>query len=186
MKTLFPLPGAVVTSKFGMRNGTMHNGIDLSKGQGSPILAYADGKVIVANVGCSVGNDTCGNGGGNWVEIDHGNGYTTRYLHLTQNFVKVGQQVKAGQQIGTEGNTGHSRGSHLHFEIKQISTGQKLDPYPYLFLGLAFPDSTLLSSKNLKIGLLVFVAVGLLVFYFRREVIQAYKQGFEKAKSLIK
>lgn len=101
-------------------NGTLevHNGIDIV---GSPnITASADGTVIDVSDGCIEGDWDCGRGYGNYVIIEHnidGEVYTTMYGHMTDVTVNVGQTVEQGQQIGYMGNTGHSYGVHLHFEI---------------------------------------------------------------------
>lgn len=120
--------GYVITSGYGWRWGTMHNGVDISGAGnfGSPIYAVGDGVVEIAFNGCpSVGKglgDTCGYGGrtlGNFVIINHGNGYTTTYGHLHQQVnVRTGQTVKRGDRIGSMGNSGYSTGAHLHFEVK--------------------------------------------------------------------
>lgn len=128
--------GYVITSGYGWRWGTMHNGIDISGAGnfGSPIYAAADGVVTFAFSGCpSSGKgrgDTCGYGGrtlGNQVIIDHGNGYVTIYGHLHQQLrVRVGQTVTRGTRIGSMGNSGSSTGPHLHFEVKY--NGINLNP----------------------------------------------------------
>jgi hypothetical protein len=76
---------------------------------GDPVLASAAGRVT------RVGN-TGNTSYGRWIEISHGNGYTTRYAHLASQTVSVGQQVRQGKKIGTVGNTGGSTGPHLHYE----------------------------------------------------------------------
>lgn len=79
---------------------------------GDPVLAAATGAVArVENLGST--------SYGRWIEINHGNGYRTRYAHLASQTVTVGQQVKRGQQIGTLGNTGGSTGPHLHYEQRK-------------------------------------------------------------------
>jgi hypothetical protein len=76
---------------------------------GDTVVAAAAGKVTrVANTGST--------SYGRWIEISHGNGYTTRYAHLSKQSVSVGQQVSQGQKIGEVGNTGGSTGAHLHYE----------------------------------------------------------------------
>lgn len=128
--------GYVITSPYGWRWGRMHNGIDISGAGnfGSKIYAAADGTVIFAFNGCpSQGkgiNDTCGSGGrtlGNYIIIDHGNGYSTVYGHLHQTInVRYGQSVSRGQAIGYMGNSGSSTGAHLHFEVRY--NGVNLSP----------------------------------------------------------
>lgn len=100
-----------------------HRAIDVAGRIGSPVSAADGGFVTTAGGGW--------NGGyGNYVVIDHGNGFTTLYGHLTTIYVNAGETVSAGQQIGTMGNTGNSTGPHLHFEV--IYQGYGRNPYNYL------------------------------------------------------
>ncbi|MDR1583714.1 MAG: M23 family metallopeptidase [Prevotellaceae bacterium] len=105
-----------LSSVFGYRTDPVygglqhHKGIDLSGNTGLPIFASGDGVVLVASYN--------GGGYGNIVEIDHGFGYTTRYAHLRRINVAVGQKIKRGEKIGELGNTGKSKGPHLHYEIR--------------------------------------------------------------------
>lgn len=101
------------TSKFGPRWGRFHYGIDVANSVGTPIIASDGGVVTRAAAAGTYGN---------LVEIDHQNGYVTRYAHLSQIGVKVGQQVSQGELLGKMGSTGRSTGSHLHFEIRQNGT----------------------------------------------------------------
>ena len=89
-----------------------HLGIDISAGEGAPIYAADSGVVTMAAGGYNYGY-------GNVIQIDHGNGYSTLYAHLS--VIGVGQcaSVSAGQWIGSAGNTGNSQGAHLHFEVRQ-------------------------------------------------------------------
>ena len=89
-----------------------HLGIDIAAGAGEPVFAADSGVVTMAQGGYNYGY-------GNVVQIDHGNGYSTVYAHLSAFFVSVCGSVSAGQQIGTAGNTGNSQGAHLHFEVRQ-------------------------------------------------------------------
>lgn len=118
-----------VTSPFGMRTifgkRSMHNGIDLV-GAGATldyIIAFADGIVKISKNSSTAGE---------YVELDHGNGNYTRYLHMKKGSrtVKVGQAVKKGQVLGYMGATGNVTGAHLHFDIKV--GGKFVDPAPYL------------------------------------------------------
>ncbi len=118
----WPAAGTV-TSKFGRRWGRMHRGIDIAGPVGTPIDAAADGIVIAA--GWHTG------GYGNFVEIKHSDGTTTRYGHNSRLSVSVGQVVRQGQQIAQMGSTGRSTGSHLHFEIRP-SGGSAVNPMAYL------------------------------------------------------
>jgi murein DD-endopeptidase MepM/ murein hydrolase activator NlpD len=108
----------VLTQKF----WSGHPGIDIANRTGTPIYAADDGYVVLA------GRDTWGYG--NQVVIDHGNGYKTRYAHLSRIDVKAGQTVKKNQQIGLMGSTGRSTGPHLHFEV--IYNGAVRNPLGFL------------------------------------------------------
>ena len=112
-----------LTSRFGRRWGRMHKGIDIAGPIGTPIDAAADGIVIAA--GWNSG------GYGNLVEIRHSDGTTTRYGHNSRLSVGVGQTVRQGQQVAQMGSTGHSTGSHLHFEIRP-SGGSAVNPIAHL------------------------------------------------------
>ena len=125
---LWPTTFTKISSGFGYRWGTNHNGVDISNGTyGAPIYAIADGVVYIVRTGCphnypkqySCG---CGGGYGNYVAIDHGRGsdgnsYKAYYAHMTSVAVSNGAHVKRGQVIGYVGCTGHSTGPHLHFGI---------------------------------------------------------------------
>lgn len=118
---LVPAQGTI-TSGFGKRWGRMHKGIDIAAPVGTPIVAAASGVVTVAG---------WNNGGyGNLVDIQHPDGSTTRYGHNSAILVQVGQPVKRGDAIALMGNTGHSTGSHLHFEIRY--NGVATNPAPLL------------------------------------------------------
>ena len=102
-----------------------HQGVDYPAVTGTPILAIANGTVTQAGY----------NGGyGNLVEIDHGQGYTSKYGHASQILTRMGQQVQKGQVIALVGSTGHSTGPHLHFEMAQY--GQVFNPMAFLNQGL--------------------------------------------------
>ena len=117
---VWPVHG-ILTSSFGWRWGRMHEGIDLAVANGTPVVAAAAGTVIVAGwMG----------GYGNLVVVDHGNGVATAYGHNTSVTVGVGQSVAQGQLIAYSGNTGHSTGPHLHFEVR--INGSPVDPLGYL------------------------------------------------------
>lgn len=98
-----------VYSKFGVRHGRNHNGVDLPSPTGTPTYATFAGKVRTA---------TYTKGYGNLVILRHANGLETYYGHLSKIGVKVGDWVEAGQQIGLIGSTGRSTGPHLHFETR--------------------------------------------------------------------
>ena len=128
-----PCVGNQMTSPFGPRWGGMHEGIDLA-GDNTTIVAAADGVVIDVERGCVVGDTNCGGGYGNLVFIKHninGSPLQSDYCHLSSVApgIEIGVQVKRGQPIGVMGDTGHSLGAHLHF---QISTSGRdfFDPLP--------------------------------------------------------
>ena len=117
---IWPVHG-VLTSGYGWRWGRMHEGIDLAVPMGTPVVAAATGTVIVAGwLG----------GYGNLVVVDHGNGFATAYGHNTSVTVGVGQSVAQGQLVAYSGNTGHSTGPHVHFEVR--INGTPVDPLGYL------------------------------------------------------
>ncbi len=89
-----------------------NNGVDLAAPTGTPILASADGKVIISRTGGYNG------GYGLYVVVSHANGTQTLYAHMSKNNVSVGQSVEQGQVIGAVGSTGKSTGPHVHFEIR--------------------------------------------------------------------
>jgi murein DD-endopeptidase MepM/ murein hydrolase activator NlpD len=127
-----PVIGEVdMSSPFGMRmdpfNGrpAIHTGIDLRGEVGEPVHATAAGRVSLA------GRE---GGYGNMVEIDHGNGLATRYGHLSEIDVKVGQMVRIGETIGHIGSTGRSTGPHLHYETRV--NGEAVDPQKFLRAGV--------------------------------------------------
>ena len=110
-----PIKTYVVTSEYGGRWGRMHDGIDLGAATGTMIYAADGGTVVRASYY---------GGYGNCIEIDHENGYLTRYAHTSRILVNVGDKVYQGQEIGLVGNTGHSFGSHLHFEVRVNGASQ--------------------------------------------------------------
>ena len=97
--------------------------MDIGSWIGAPAKAADSGVVVEAGGGWSSGY-------GNHVIIDHGNGFTTLYAHLTSIFVKPGESVTRGEQIGTVGSTGNSTGPHLHFEIRY--QGVPRNPFNWL------------------------------------------------------
>jgi murein DD-endopeptidase MepM/ murein hydrolase activator NlpD len=117
---IWPVSGPV-TSPFGYRWGRLHAGIDIGVPYGTPIHAAASGTVVLAGWNGGYGNYTC---------IDHGGGLATCYAHQSSFAVSTGAQVSQGQVIGYVGNTGHSFGAHLHFEVR--INGNPVDPLGYL------------------------------------------------------
>jgi murein DD-endopeptidase MepM/ murein hydrolase activator NlpD len=127
-----PVIGEVeFTSGFGVRSDpflgrpAMHTGLDFRAASGDPVRATANGKV--ASSGWAGGY-------GRMVEIDHGNGLSTRYGHLSEINVKVGDVIKIGQVIGAVGSTGRSTGPHLHYETR--IDGEAVDPQKFLRAGV--------------------------------------------------
>jgi murein DD-endopeptidase MepM/ murein hydrolase activator NlpD len=127
-----PVIGEVeFTSGFGVRSDpflgrpAMHTGLDFRAASGDPVRATANGKV--ASSGWAGGY-------GRMVEIDHGNGLSTRYGHLSEIDVKVGDQIRIGQVIGAVGSTGRSTGPHLHYETR--IDGEAVDPQKFLRAGV--------------------------------------------------
>lgn len=123
-----PIPGEIeTTSGFGVRLDpfirapAMHTGIDLRGNIGDPVRATAAGKVTQAGLS---------GGYGRMVEIDHGNGFSTRYGHLSTIDVEEGQTVRIGQVVGRIGMTGRTTGPHLHYETRV--DGEPVDPQRFL------------------------------------------------------
>ena len=125
---MWPLPGWYrISSPFGYRihpvsgRAQNHGGIDIPANGGTPILASKSGQVITSVYGSGAYWSY-----GNYVVIDHGNGNSTLYAHMSSRAVSEGQMVKQGQVIGYVGTTGNSTGNHLHLEIRV--NGQRTDP----------------------------------------------------------
>jgi len=119
-----------VTSPFGYRADpflgrlALHTGVDLLQAYGAEIRATAAGRVIHAG---PMG------GYGTMVEIDHGNGLTTRYAHMSELMVEEGETVAEGTALGRIGTTGRSTGPHLHYEVRV--DGEPVDPERFLRAG---------------------------------------------------
>ena len=125
-----PVANIIVTSPFGGRadptgfSGSFHNGIDMGGTSSTPIMASRSGTVVQASFDGSAGN---------YIIIDHGDGYYSYYLHLSNYIATPGQSVSVGQTIGTMGTTGNSTGVHLHFGIATSSNWSGfVDPAPFL------------------------------------------------------
>ena len=106
-----------------------HAGLDYAAPRGTEVYATGDGKVKFVK-----SNSILETGYGNYIEIDHGFGYVTRYAHLNSTDVKVGDEVKRGEVIGQVGSSGGSSAPHLHYEI--IKDGKKIDPINFVINGL--------------------------------------------------
>ena len=126
-----PSPGSGISSRFGNRTDpflgrlALHAGIDFRVGAGTTVRSTGAGTVTVAGR----------NGGyGNMVEIDHGDGLTTRYAHLSKVLVRAGDRVEASDVVGLSGTTGRSTGPHLHYEVRR--GGKAVDPMRFLTAGM--------------------------------------------------
>ena len=130
---IWPLAGMKVTSPFGPRVGHVHEGVDLHAPVGTPVYAVSNGLVAYAGGRIS--------GYGKMVVLKHGDGISTVYAHNSRLMVKTGQRVRIGQLVSYSGNTGHSTGPHLHFEIRKGVLA--VDPESYL------PDrATMLANRS--------------------------------------
>lgn len=123
-----PCPGMSYQSSYfgevrhGIGDTKPHKGHDYAAAKGTPIYAAADGEVLIAGYSYSAGY---------WVVINHGNGLTTKYMHMYQRpMVSAGQHVSKGQQIGGVGTTGQSTGNHLHFQVEEY--GVPVNPSKYM------------------------------------------------------
>lgn len=124
-----------LASGYGMRINpfhkarVMHSGIDFAAPRGTPVYATGNGEVSLIK-----DKSALQTGYGNYVEIDHGFGYKTKYAHLSKIDVRNGQQVKRGDVIGYVGSSGGSVAPHLHYEV--IKDDNKIDPINFLMQGL--------------------------------------------------
>ncbi len=122
-----PIKNGYLSSAYGYRidpfNGkkAFHSGIDFAAKEGSKVIAVGDGLVTYSGKR---------NGYGQIVEVDHGNGYLTRYAHNKKILVKAGDIIKKGEPLALVGSTGRSTGPHVHFEV--LRDGQKVNPYKYV------------------------------------------------------
>jgi murein DD-endopeptidase MepM/ murein hydrolase activator NlpD len=122
-----PVEEGWLSSRYGKRNDPFtgkqdfHKGLDFAGKKGSEVIAVGDGVVSWAGVK---------SGYGKLIEINHGNGYATRYGHNQSNLVKIGDTVKKGQQIALMGSTGRSTGPHVHFEV--LHDGKAVNPSKFV------------------------------------------------------
>ncbi|MBU0600315.1 peptidoglycan DD-metalloendopeptidase family protein [bacterium] len=119
---IFPVKGIIV-SYFELRNGRMHQGIDIKAPEGTEIKAISDGTVIYSS--------NSFRGYGNIVIIKHQDNFHSVYAHNKENLVKIGQKVTKGQVIALVGNTGNADCFHLHFELR--NKGKPMDPLKFCF-----------------------------------------------------
>ena len=106
----------------------MHNGVDITAAEGTPIAAGLTGTVVTS---------TYNDGYGNYVTIKDADGYEIRYAHLSSRSVSAGQSIEKGEEIGKVGSTGNSTGPHLHLEL--FHNGERLNPIFYFETGDAMP-----------------------------------------------
>jgi murein DD-endopeptidase MepM/ murein hydrolase activator NlpD len=122
-----PVEDGWLSSRYGKRNDPFtgkqdfHKGLDFAGKKGSEVIAVGDGVVSWAGKK---------SGYGQLIEINHGNGYSTRYGHNQSHMVKVGDTIKKGQQIALMGSTGRSTGPHVHFEV--LRNGKKVNPSGFI------------------------------------------------------
>lgn len=141
-----PVPGRVI-SGFGMRMHPIHNfrkmhtGLDLEASTNTPVYSTGDGEVEFAGVSRY--------GYGIHINVDHGFGFKTKYAHLSKLAVKKGQEVKRGDIIGYSGNTGLSKGPHLHYEI--IKDDKKIDPVDYFYEDDLSPEEYVQLRKEAQV-----------------------------------
>ena len=128
--TTMPVEAGYYSSNYGYRldpitgRSTFHTGVDIIAAPGTPVMAAAGGVVSASDYSPEYGN---------MVDVDHDNGLTSRYAHLSKSLVKVGDVVMKGQVIALVGNTGRVTGPHLHFEVRE--KGIPLNPNKFLALG---------------------------------------------------
>ena len=134
MPTRYPIADSYITSGFGYRadpfggGSQLHKGVDFEANTGDPVLAVGDGVVTFSGVR---------SGYGNVVEVDHGNGYVTRYAHNSRLVSQVGDLVRGGQEIAKAGSTGRSTGAHVHFEVWE--NGVVVNPHQFLGNAASMP-----------------------------------------------
>uniref|UniRef100_UPI003D8F90F6 M23 family metallopeptidase n=1 Tax=Gordonia sp. B7-2 TaxID=3420932 RepID=UPI003D8F90F6 len=120
-RAVAPTSGTV-TSGYGERWGSHHNGVDIANKIGTPVYAVTDGVVLESGPA---------SGFGQWVRVRQDDGTTGVFGHVDKSFVHAGQKVSAGQKIATVGNRGQSTGPHLHYEVWDKS-GNKINPQVWL------------------------------------------------------
>ena len=118
---IVPVDDYDITSYFGPRWGSTHHGVDFGVYMETPVKAAADGVVVQTGWNGELGIS---------VYVEHENGVITRYAHLNESIVCLGQEVSQGEVIAYSGNTGYSTGPHLHFEIR--IDGEAVDPLDYI------------------------------------------------------
>lgn len=157
LSTLFTIPSIIpvenfdlskLVSGFGTRINPFHkghyhhDGADIASARGTLVLAAGHGQVIMTKRSDLLA------GFGNYIEVDHGHGVITRYSHLEDIYVRVGQKLKKGQSIGSVGSTGGSIAPHLHYEV--IQDGANVDPIKFFAEGLNAEEFQELAMKSKK------------------------------------
>ena len=148
-----------ITCKY---NGVTHKGVDVVKykSETCPIIAHTAGKVIWLQTGQKNNTKAKGNATyGNAVKLKHNDGYRTLYAHMAKVYVKEGQWVEKGQEIGYMGNTGKSYGAHLHFEVRN-TLDVRINPTPYLDANLPKTKAYYQVYDNVKNKWLPIVVIG--------------------------
>jgi murein DD-endopeptidase MepM/ murein hydrolase activator NlpD len=143
----WPLDAGIVSSEYGERWGKMHKGLDIAADVGEPVYAAAAGEVIYASNGMR--------GYGNAVIVRHDDRATSLYAHNSELKVKAGQKVTQGELIALLGNTGHSTGPHVHFEIR--SGDAPVNPrglLPKSMNAVVLPEPLVLDRNQLFAGVL--------------------------------
>lgn len=118
---IIPVEDYFISSEFGPRWGSTHHGVDLAVPTGTSVVAARDGVVIQTGWNGDLGIS---------VYVEHSDGVVTRYAHLNESIVELGQEVSQGEVIAYSGNTGYSTGPHLHFEIR--IDGEAVNPLDYV------------------------------------------------------
>jgi murein DD-endopeptidase MepM/ murein hydrolase activator NlpD len=119
-----------------------HDGVDIAAPRGTAVVATAPGRVLITKKSELLA------GYGNYIEIDHGNGYITRYSHLEEIVVRTGQKIEKGQPIATIGSSGGSIAPHLHYEV--IQNEVSLDPIKFFMEGISSEEYEVLLSLSKK------------------------------------
>ncbi len=123
----WPIDGGRISSKYGRRGSSFHDGLDIAAPAGTPVYAAHDGIVVYSDDGLS--------GYGNLVIVRGSDGLTTVYAHNRRNTVRLGEVVERGEKIAEVGSSGRSTGPHLHFEVRARDSGGRfisMDPLPIL------------------------------------------------------
>ena len=119
-----------------------HPGVDFAAARGTEVFTAASGRVV------NINRSSLQAGYGNYIDVDHGHGFITRYAHLEEIKVHRGQKVAKGNTIGTIGNSGGSIMPHLHYEI--IHDGEQVNPTPYMMEGLTSEQHHTLRKLSIK------------------------------------